>query len=354
MEDHRQLGSDHDSEGDVSILAYLVVALEKAATNHGLADDRIGKLCDRTFADWRFVPDGEHLYWSCVARIPVTSGQTVELPLSGAIRNLRTETGRKKRRLAGAARYVFGEGRNVDEVAEFVGCNRRTLYLYYLMPWLRDNGVTSPGLKCAAVDHPTPLVRTILWRVANGESLLDIPESPAYLDRIASTYRDPDGSWGNTAVPDDTVWIQRALDILTHDEDAARQGMTLQELALRLGKSEWNVRQLVTPRARKAGFKRPRFLEYADAAKTRLRPYVCPHDGASADHVALLPEVAASGVGVICRRCRRVPVNDPIWAATLFPAGYVTDLWTKNPDKASIMDVAGTVAATGRTQRVPR
>lgn len=348
IEEHARAGTDHDAEADLTVLAFLVASLEKASERHGLVAERVGKLCDQTFTDWRFVPGGEHLHWSCTARIPVTSGHTVVLPLSGAIRNLHTATGRKKRQLQGAARYVFAEGRDVDEVADFVGCNRRTLYLRYLMPWLRDSGVEATGLKCALVDHPVHLVRQAVWKLATGESGLDLHVAPAYIARLQDTYFDPTGRWGNTAVPDDTTVIQRAMDILTTDDASRQAGKKVSELALLLGISQWNVRQLVVPRVRATGFQRPRFLEYADAEKTRVRPITCPHDGRAADHVCLLPEVAASGVGVLCRHCRRVPVDNALWATTLFPEVYVSDSFSKNPERASIMDVCGTIQARTR------
>lgn len=343
IEEHRSAGTDHAADAQLNVLAYLVAALEAAARNRGLTSERVGKLCDEMFTNWRFVPSGELLEWSCTALVPVTSGHRVQLPLNGSVRNLRTETGHKRRRLQGAAQYVFGEGRNVDEVAAFVECNRRTLHIRYLMPWLRDNGIVATGLKCALIDHPISLVRQVTWRLANNLDTADLPLARAYVDAIQEVYFDPDGIWGNTAVPDDVSWIQRAVDLLAADDACRLEGRTVEEMALLLGKSEWWVRQLVVPRTRKAGFRRPRFLEYADSARTRVRPIHCPHDRQPATHVSLLPEVAISGVGILCTRCRRVPIDEPTWKARLYPKEYLDGRWTVNPARASIMDACQTV-----------
>lgn len=343
VEEHRTAGTDHVADAELNVLAYLIAALEAAARNRGLTSERVGRLCDEMFTNWRFVPAGELLEWSCVALVPVTSGHRVQLPLSGSVRNLRTETGHKRRRLQGAAQYVFAEGRNVDEVSAFVECNRRTLHIRYLMPWLRDNGIVATGLKCALIDHPISVVRQVAWRLANNLDTADLPLAPAYVDAIQEVYFNPDGVWGNTAVPDDVRWIQRAVDLLAADEASRLEGRTVAEMALLLGKSEWWVRQLVVPRTRKAGFRRPQFLEYADSARTRVRPIHCPHDGQPATHVSLFPEVATSGVGILCTRCRRVPIGEPIWKARLYPKEYIDGRWTVNPAKASIMDAKQTV-----------
>jgi len=129
--------------------------------------------------------------------------------------------------------------------------------------------------------------------------------------------------------------------------------MPITDLELILDQSDWTIRQLLVPRHRATGFKRPRYLEYADDAKTRVRPITCPHDGQACTHVVLLPEVAASGYGVLCPHCLRTPNTTGSWPRTKFPADYLGQ-WTVAPDKGSIMDHCGThpspTPATGRTR----
>ena len=334
--------TERDAEANLGLVAFLVANLERASEQRGLTSGRVGKLCDETFTNWRFAPQAAALSWSCTARVHLTTGEVLELPLTGTIRDLHHSAGVAQHRLAATARYIFDEGRDVDQVAGYVGCERRTLFNYHVMPWLRDNGVTSPGLKCALVDHPVGLVRQIMWRSVKGQDALDLTVAPAFADLIRRTYLNATETWGYTTVPDDVTWVQRALDVLTRDDATAREGISVEELALLLDKSVWTVRQLVTPRSRVNGFKRPRYIEYADDARTRLRPITCPHDQTPAAHVCLTPEVAASGVGVLCRRCRRVPVADANWSRVLFPVEYLAR-WTRSPAKTSIMDGRGTI-----------
>ena len=327
-------------EGDLNLFAYLVAVLERSAECHGVGTERAGRLCDRTFTSWRFGADGQGLWWTCDAELPLKGGDSATLPLSGRIRNLRNKVVSQR---AQVAHYIFGEGRSVDEVAQHVGCGRRVLYNRYVMPWLRDNGISATGAKCALVDHPIGLVRKIAWTTARGEDASRFPVTPAYLQTVKDVYFDPAAEWGGTTVPDDTVWIQRAVDILTSDDVDADAGIEISVLAKILGRTEERVRDLARPRARKYGFVRPTYIEYTSPQKDRVRALTCPHDQNHATHVALLPEVAASGYGVLCRTCRRVPTADPHWADCVFPPQYVTGTWTRQPGKGSIIDGARTV-----------
>jgi hypothetical protein len=96
------------------------------------------------------------------------------------------------------------------------------------------------------------------------------------------------------------------------------------------------LRRLVRPEDREkmgVGFTRPRYFEYVPGSdKQRMRVRPCPHRGCRgvADRVLLLPEVAASGWGVLCSACWRAPVaasdESPEvasrWQQAVFPSGY--------------------------------
>jgi len=103
------------------------------------------------------------------------------------------------------------------------------------------------------------------------------------------------------------------------------------DVALALGRSEADVRELVKPQKRSGGFTRPRYLTYANKSKTHVKAIGCPHDRCKgrrfADHVVLLPEVAASGYGIICTHCRRTPASHHAWPSTQFPNTYLGS-WT--------------------------
>jgi hypothetical protein len=104
------------------------------------------------------------------------------------------------------------------------------------------------------------------------------------------------------------------------------------DVALAVGRSEAEVRELVKPQKRAGGFTRPQYLTYANKAKTHVKAIGCPHGRCRgrrfADHLALLPEVAASGYGVICGNCRRAPATrdlaaDPVPCRTFRPGPTV-------------------------------
>ena len=212
------------------------------------------------------------------------------------------------------------------------------------MPWLRDHGISATGAKCALVDHPIGLVRKIIWTAARNEDESTFMVTPAYLRTVKGLYFDPDADWGGTTVPDDTVWIQRALDMLSSEDADLSAGIAISELALILSCTEERIRDLARPRARHYGFIRPVYLEYTSPRKDRVRTLICPHDGKPAAHVALFPEVAVSGYGVLCRHCKRVPSADPAWVDCVYPDQYVSSSWTRRAGRGSIIDGARTVS----------
>jgi hypothetical protein len=342
---HQLETADNDGQetvqGELNLLAYLVAVLERSAAVQGVGTERAGRLCDRTFTTWRFGSDDQGLWWTCNATFPLQGGDTASLPLTGHILTLRHSPEAQR---AQVVEYIFEKGRPVDEVAAHLSCERRTLYNRYLMPWLRDHGISATGAKCALVDHPIGLVRKIIWTAARNEDESTFMVTPAYLRTVKGLYFDPDADWGGTTVPDDTVWIQRALDMLSSEDADLSAGIAISELALILSCTEERIRDLARPRARHCGFIRPVYLEYTSPQKDRVRTLICPHDGKPAAHVALFPEVAVSGYGVLCRDCKRVPSADPAWVDCVYPDQYVSSSWTRRAGRGSIIDGARTVS----------
>ena len=339
--------SGRDDQGDVSAAAYLVAGLEHSSRNGGRAPAALAKLCDQSLTAWRFTPEGEDIHWSCTCLIPLTSGGTAELPLAGVIRNVRTRCGKSLATTETVIRYLFQEGRDLDDVAQILEVTRKTLLTQRVMPWLVTHGITSRGAKCALVDHPLQSVRReVHARLEPGALQTDPTEGDAYRSLLLRTYLDPDLQWGDAAVPDDTTWIARALRLATKDGEARKDGVRVLDVALALGRSEDEVRALVQPTRRTGGFTRPRYLAYADQAKTRVKTITCPHTSCRgrthAQHVVLLPEVSASGYGVICGNCRRVPIGDSEWSAVQFPADYLRH-WTNRGRGGSLRLEAQTV-----------
>jgi hypothetical protein len=285
--------------------------------------------------------------WSCTALLPLATGGHAQLPLTGRIRNVRARTGKSLATTDTVVRYLFEEGRDLTATADLLQVTRETLLKKRVMPWLVANGVTARGAKCALVDHPIPEVRRELhrWvtRAADGSTQ---PSTSAYTERLRSTYTDPDLSWGDAAVPDDTAWIADAIRLLTADTATRRHGLPVLDVALALGKSEHEIRELVKPQRRSAGFTRPAYLAYANQAKTHVQAVPCPHGRCRgrrfADHVSLLPEVAASGYGVICSRCRRTPVQDGAWPVTQYPSTYL-ERWTNTSGGGSLREGPRTI-----------
>ncbi|GAA5117275.1 hypothetical protein GCM10023339_27770 [Alloalcanivorax gelatiniphagus] len=316
---------------DVSVAAHLVAGLEAAARNNGESPSKFGTLCDETFIDWRFHVDGEDVVWACTALLPLASGGHAQLPLTGRIRNVRTRTGRNLANTDTVVRYLFEEGRDLTATADLLQVTRATLLKKRVMPWLVANGITSRGAKCALVDHPIAEVRHELHRWVTRESNEAKSPTSAYTEQLRSTYTDPNLSWGDAAVPDDTVWISDAIGLLTVDTPTRRHGLPILDVALALGRTEAEIRELVKPQKRSGGFTRPVYLVYGDRAKTHVKAIPCPHGPCRgrrhADHVLLLPEVAASGYGVICSHCRRTPTQHDSWPTTQYPTTYL-GRWT--------------------------
>ena len=174
------------------------------------------------------------------------------------------------------------------------------------------------------------------------------PAPNAYLDQLRRTYLDPDLAWGDAAVPDDTTWIADILRLLTADTETRKHGLPVLDVALALGRSEAEVRDMVRPQKRSGGFTRPQYLTYANKAKTHVKAIGCPHGRCKgrrfAAHVVMLPEVAASGYAVVCRHCRRAPATHDAWSRTQFSIAYLGH-WTSRGPGGSLRAEAQTVLA---------
>lgn len=284
---------------------------------------------------------------TCTALLPLASSGHAQLPLAGRISNVRTRTGRNLANTDTVVRYLFEEGRELTATAELLQVTRATLLKKRVMPWLVANGITSRGAKCALVDHPISEVRQELhrWVTRAADDNTKSPTS-AYAERLRSTYTDPNLSWGDAAVPDDTAWASDAIALLTVDTATRRHGLPILDVALALGKTEDEIRELVKPQRRSGGFTRPVYLVYANQARTHVKAVPCPHGRCRgrrfADHVSLLPEVAASGYGVICSHCRRTPAEDGTWPVTQYPSTYL-ERWTSAGGSGSLREAPRTI-----------
>jgi|GEM_PF-2698015 len=344
-EDLAQAEATHDAVEDsanIALLPYVVVGLERAGRAGGRSEPRLASVCAQLLTGWRFFPVDDGLEWACDCVLPLATGGEVKLPLLGRIRDVRTRSGRETASTEMAIRYLMDEGRDLDDVARALDTSRKGLLVRRIMPWLVASGVTSRGAKCAIVDHPLPSVRRLVFGHLRSPAE---PPANAYAARVLETYTDPGLQWGDAAVPDSTGWIAAAMRMLTQDSATWTHGLPVLDVALALGRSEDDVRELVAPQRRSAGFTRPVFLRYADPGKTRVAAIACPHKPCKgrrpADHVVLLPEVAASGFGVICGHCRRVPTSADQWPVTQYPPAYL-ESWTRTSAVKSLRDARQT------------
>ena len=144
--------------------------------------------------------------------------------MAGVIRNVRTRTGKTLANTATVVRYLFEEGRDLTDVANLLQVTRKGLLTQRVMPWLASQGITARGAKCALVDHPLMSVRSTVYYRLHAAMNADAPLS-GYERRVHETYLDPELAWGDAAVPDDTTWIQQALELLTLDTPTKKHGL---------------------------------------------------------------------------------------------------------------------------------
>jgi hypothetical protein len=180
-----------------------------------------------------------------------------------------------------------------------------------------------------------------------------LPQLSAYSARwrahLAATYLDPELQWHNAACPDDTTLALQLVATLGQPAAYTRgMGVDIAAIALHCDVSPDDIREFVVPTKRQGiSFDRPQYLAYADRRKTRARIIACPHGcrRGRCDVVALLPEVAASGYGVLCSTCWRAPnTTDPKWATIVFPPAYGRPV-TRVLPKGSLRLAAQTVPA---------
>ena len=209
-------------------------------------------------------------------------------------------------------------------------------------------GVTSRGAKCALVDHPIPEVRQELHRwVTRAADDSTKSFTSAYTERLRSTYADPGLAWGDAAVPDDTAWIADASACspstrypptrTPHPRRRARPG---QERGRDPGAGEATeaIRGLHT-----AGL--PGVRQPGQVARQGGPVPAWPVPRSSLRRPCLLlPEVAASGYGVICSHCRRTPAEDGAWPVTQYPATYL-GRWTSAGGSGSLREAPRTISS---------
>lgn len=350
-----------DAVVDLSPAAYVAETLRRAAVNNGTVPGRAADYCDNTLTGWQFTPAGARVRWTCTAHLPLLEGGYLELALAGSITNIRHKSGRMT--VAGdiAADAVFGQGRDIDELARIHDVSRPTLVKKRLMPWLVDHDMDDPKMKCALLDHPVGAPRGVIYT-----HLTEQPNpahqrwSQAWQNLVVDTYVLNPRPWGFAACPDDTTTIQRIAATLALPAHRTT-GLPLTVLAAVTGmKIKTGLRRLVLPEDREKmglGFTRPRYFEYVPGSnKQRVRVRPCPHRGCRgvADRVLLLPEVAASGWGVLCSTCWRAPVAtaDCVpgvvgrWEQAVFPAGYDVFLTGRAGAQGSLRDRAETSLVT--------
>ncbi|RYP89054.1 hypothetical protein EKO23_01100 [Nocardioides guangzhouensis] len=336
-------------EANLSLAAYLQSGLNRASLNNGRSSSAFSAVARNHLVQRRFKIRDEQVVWSADLLLPLVAGGELRIPLTGAVQNIRHRKGKELVRAEVVAEYVLRDGRTLDEVAIQQTATRKTVLVKRLMPWLVEYGVTARGAKNALVDHPLRLVQRIMHeQLTEGPNAFSSRWSAGFVGLLREVYCDSDLQWGDAACPDDTTWIATAVATVTQSTGTRKYGVPILDLALALGRTEDEVRELVTPQKRTGGFTRPRYLTYADKAKTKVKAIGCPHGRCRgrrhADHVALLPEVAASGYGVICSYCRRVPSDSRRWVSLQFPVEYL-EHWTNRGPAGSLRAKAQTVPA---------
>jgi hypothetical protein len=319
---------DEQDEVDLSLAAYLVAGLHRAASANGRGPSRLRLTTAASLTQWTFTQVAPAvLAYGVTLALPLRDGGHTQHQLCGQVRDVRGSIGRTAATADLVAAAILRDGRAVGEVATSIGkTTRAQLFMRHLMPWLRDHGVTSRGAKCAIADHPFNWVKAVVYAAAAGthDPSLDAWPQPIR-ELIAEVYTDPDLAWGDSAVADDLKSMHQLVATLALGHVRAH-GLAITEAAMLLGISDNELRRKVVPAGRTAGFARPQYLDYTPgSAKQRVQAIVCPHGRCRGlcDVVVLLPEVARSGYGVICSTCRRAPnTAEARWSRLAFPDDY--------------------------------
>ena len=269
---------DDQDEADVSVAAYLVAGLRRAASANGRGPRRLRLTTAATLTQWAFRDVAPALLaYDVTLSLPLLSGGHTEHHLGGRIRNVRSNIGRNAAVADLIAVAILRDGRAVDEVATTVAKTvRKQVFMRHLMPWLRDHGVTSRGAKCAVVDHPLDRVKAVLYAAVTGTHDPSLDAWPLPIRAlIREVYTDPDLVWGDGAVPDDVTAMHQLAATLALARVRPR-GLTVTDAALLLGITATELRRKVVPVERAGGFKRPRYLEYAPGSgKARVQAIAC-------------------------------------------------------------------------------
>lgn len=311
---HEEETREQRAVANLTVAAYLVEGLRRAAANNGVGPARLAEVAREHTDGWRMDVTQHEIGWECTVLVPLASGETSSLGLSGVIDNVRlSQGGRHETSPDVLARQVLYEGRRLDDIiaASHVPTSRGAHLDKRLMPWLRDHGVTSRAAKCAVADHPVLGVRQLIYGYPTGTPVPSDSWPGPLRGAIIGYYTDPSAEGGFAACLDDTVPIQRVLTTLERAGHWA-EGQSIEMLAVGLGEKPEYVRALAVPRHRGTGPRRPRFLELHPEYPDRVRLYACPYcrnPGSVAARVLYLGEVAASGYGVICA-CGRPPVPE--------------------------------------------
>jgi hypothetical protein len=358
---HEQLpDGERDVEANLSTIAYLVAGLRRAASNNGIGPSALGELADKQLHGWRAYAEedkeGRWIGYEATLRVPVLPAGHVELPVRGRVRDVRPRGDSAGNRRAGksggraaTAEAIFAKGVPVDDLVTD-DRSRKTLFTKHAMPWLAEHGVTARGAKCALVDHPLPTLRQVMYAELTGATLPQLAAfSAGWRTHVAATYRDAGLQWHNAACPDDTTLVRQLVATLGQPAAYTRgMGLDIAAIARHCTISPDAIREFVVPTKRQGlSFDRPQYLAYADRRKTRVRIIACPHGcrRGRCDVVALLPEVAASGYGVLCSTCWRPPNTvDLKWTAIVFPPAYAAPV-TRVAARGSLRSVAQTVLA---------
>lgn len=322
-----------EAELPITHVSQLIEVLRRSAADHdGMVPAAVGALTQRLFASWRLAPATEGLLAvSCTARIPLTDGNTVEIPLSGLVPNTKKGRGAKNP----YRQVLFHElldGASFEQIADRlpVPTSRSALYVQ------ARNELTALGVHTyraqALLDHPHRDALRAVWVARTGLRPDRLAWTGGFEAHMEATYTSD--TWAKAACPTARMGdIHRVFAALRQHP----AGVDLYELASAAGLDPTFVRRLINPSGstdKADGHRKwPRFLEWVpERLGIQVRAHPCPHPDCPAprEHrwasvAVFLPETAPvpGGVGgVLCPACRRLPL--PPYAGVVFPADWLT------------------------------
>lgn len=322
-----------DAELPVTHVAQLIEVLRRSAAEHdGMVPAAVGALTQQLFTDWRFVPGTEGLLSvTCIARVPLADGHTVEVPLSGHVQNTKKGRGAKNP-YRQVLLHELLDGASFEQIADRlpVATTRDALYRQ-ARGELTGLGIATYRVQ-ALLDHPHRDALRAVWVARTGLHPDERGWTSGFEAHMDATYTSD--TWAKAACPTTRmIDIHRVFAVLAQQPT----GVDLYELAAAAGVDATFVRKLVNPSGSKdkAGGHRqwPRFLTWVPGhVGIEVRAHPCPHADcpAPAGHrwataAAFLPETAPvpGGVGgVLCPACRRLPLLP--YAGVVFPVAWLT------------------------------